>query len=618
MGIFSDQCVNPDCGGRIPKAAKFCRLCGTAAPDADTNCGRCGAIVSTSSKFCWSCGGNLADMQKVPLFGNRWVRDADSFAVRIDEWDVKGTLTKGLDVEHGTTGMVFQQGRFCGCVDDGRYDMNGFLKKVNNFNQTTPTAIVLVDAGDVELHLEALKLYSQEHLEVDAIFKAIVRLNDPEKLFTNAFKGRNHLTVQYLAGSIADELRAALQTYVGARPVDELYNNGDLRKDVERQMQLELEPILERIGLEMVQLRFVDFFCPAYDPIREKEAQLYVDTRGADIQIDRLKLTQRMRKELTADKMDEIKTDADLESFVRQTEHELGIKDVIRADEMDRLKREFAFNREKEILLQEIEITGIRDEHERNRVRATLIARIENENLEHQARLDREMAEVKSEAEARKIRLQIERLESEQDFWEAEKAIELRRKSELVQNEMEERRQQVEAKTLEDRSKASAQALLSILDGPAADRILKLEEFRAKEKLAPDQLIAMAAADSPHVAQALAEKYKAEAAMSNERFKQLQEFMAKQDQTHLGAADRLERVMNAALQQMGATATTRAQAPHSSQTVVTPGGGPIGAPPIIVAPPAPPMPGQEKPCPKCGQTVPADSRFCPNCREKLQ
>ncbi len=381
---------------------------------------------------------DLADMQKVPLFGNRWVRDDDSFAVRIDEWDVKGTLTKGLDVEHGTTGMVFQQGRYCGCVDGGRYDMNGFLKKVNNFNQTTPTAIVLVDAGDVELHLEAIKLYSQEHLEVDAIFKAMVRLRDPEKRFTNAFKGRNHLTVGYLANSLMDELRAALQTYVGGRPVDDLYNNADLRKDVERQMQLELEPILERIGLEMVQLRFVDFFCPTYDPIRQKEAELYVDTRDADVQIDRLKR-----------------------------------------------KREFAFNREKTVLLQEIEITGIRDEHERNRVRAALIARIENDNFEHQAGLERQLAEVKTEAESRKIRLEMDRLESEQDFGEAEKAIELRRKSQMVQIEMDEHKQRLEAKTLEDRSKASAQALLSILDGPAADRILKLEEFRAKEKLTP-------------------------------------------------------------------------------------------------------------------------------------
>ncbi len=617
MGIFSDRCTNPDCGGRIAKSAKFCRLCGTAAPNGDTNCGRCGAAVSTSSKYCWSCGGDLEDMKKVPLFGSRWVRDAGSFAVRVDEWDVKGVFTKSLDIEHGTTGMVFQRGQYCGCVDAGRYDMNGFLKKLNHFNQTTPTAVVLVDTGDVELHLEAVKLYSQEHLEVDAMFKAIVRLRDPEKLFTNAFKGRNHLTVEYLAGSLTDELRAALQAYVGARPVDELYNNAGLRNDVERQTQLELEPILERIGLEMVQLRFVDFFCPTYDPIREKEAQQYIDTREADVQIERLKLTQRMRKELTADKMDQIKSDADLEGFVRQTEHDLGIQDAIRADEMDKLKREFAFKREKEVLLQEIEITGIRDEQERNRMRAALIARIENENLEHQARLGRELAEVKNEAEAKKIRLQVERLESEQDFWEAEKAIELRRKSEMVEVELAEKRQQLEAKTLEDRSKASAQALLSILDGPAADRILKLEEFRAKEKLTPDQLIAMAAADSPHVAQALAEKYKAEAAMSDERFRQMQEFMTKQDQTHLAAADRLERVMNAALNQMGATAVTRAQAPYASQTVVTPS-GPLGAPPVIVTPQTPPAPVQERPCPKCHQMVPADSRFCPNCREKLQ
>ncbi|MBN1506066.1 MAG: hypothetical protein JW955_04425 [Sedimentisphaerales bacterium] len=612
MGIFSDRCINESCHGRVPKTARFCRVCGAPAPDADTNCGRCGVVVSTSSRHCWNCGVDLAEMRKPKLFANRWVREPDDFAVRLDEWDVKGFLTKGLIVDHGTAGLVFQQGRFCGSIDGGSYDMNGFLRKLNHFNQTTPTAVVLVEAGDVELHMEGIRLRSREQLEVDAIFKAVVRLKDPEQFFTNAFKGRNHLTVGYLANSLMDELRGALQTYVGARPVADLYSNTNLRRDVEQQMQSEMEPLLQRIGLEMVLLRFVDFFCPQYDPIRQEEAQLYVDTRHADVQIDRLKLTQRMRKSLTTEKMDALKTEKDLEDFVRQTEHELGIKDVIRADEMDRLKREFAFTRDKAVLLQEIEIAGIRDEHERNRIRANLIAKIENETLEHRAGLEKKLAEARNEAETRRIRLEVDRLESEQDFWEAEKAVELRKKSQLVELEVQEKRRQIEAKTLEDRTKASAQALLSILDGPAADRILQLEQFRIKEKLAPDQLVAMAAADDPHMAHALAEKYKAEAAMSDERFKQLQEFMAKQEAVSRESADRLERVMNVSLEQMGMTATTRAQAPFSSQTVVAPGAA--GGPPIVVNPRGGAEP---KPCPKCRQIIPADSRFCPHCREKL-
>ncbi len=152
-------------------------------------------------------------------------------------------------------------------------------------------------------------------------------------------------------------------------------------------MQAELQPILARIGLELVQLRFVDFFCPTYDPIRQQEAQLYVDTRGADVEIDRIKLTQRLRKTLTAEKMDQLKTDRDFEDFVRQTEHEMGIRDEMRRDEMERLKREFVFQRDKTVLLQEIEIAGIRDTDERNRTRERLIARIENENREHEAHL---------------------------------------------------------------------------------------------------------------------------------------------------------------------------------------------------------------------------------------
>jgi len=588
MGIFSNRCANPDCNVRVPKTAKFCNVCGTSASATDTNCGRCGAVVGAQSKYCWKCGCNLDQQQKAPLFGNRWVRDEDDFAVRVDECDVKGFLSKGLIVEHGTKGMIFQQGRFCGYVDEGKYDVNGFLRKVNNFNQTTPTSVVLVDAGDVELHLEAIKLYSKDHVEVDAIFKAMVQLKDPEKLYTNAFKSRNKLTVGYFAGSLTNELQSVLQTYVGSKSVKELYNNTGIRKDVERQMQLELEPILERVGLEMVQLRFVDFFCPAYDPIRAEEAKIYVDTQKADIDIDRLKLAQRLRKTMTADQMDKIKDENDFKDFIRHTEHELGIKGLLRDDELDKIKQQFLFNHNKELVTQQIEIEGIKNGHTRNQAKLDLIAKIEKD-------LD--------EAKAKD---QVERIESERDFWEAEKAIELRKKTQLVELE-------TEARKLEQRSKASAAALISILDGPPAERLMKLESYRAREKLSPEQILVMTAAASPDVARILAEKYKTEATINDTRFKQMQDFMSKQEQTHKDAADRLERVMNAALQQMGETAATRAKA-HSagSQTVVTPGG--IGGSPIVINPQ---RPDAEKSCPRCGKAVSSDGRFCSNCKEKL-
>jgi hypothetical protein len=402
------------------------------------------------------------------------------------------------------------------------------------------------------------------------------------------------LSVGYLAGSLTDELRSALQTYVGSKSVQDLYSNTQIRQEVERQMQLELEPVLERIGLEMVQLRFVDFLCPAYDPIREKEAELYIDTRDADIDIDRLKLAQRLRKAATTDKMDLLKTEKDFEDFVRQTEHELGLKDIIRDDEMDKLKCSFAHQRDMDVVTHEIEIEGIKSDAAREEAKKDFDAKIE-------AFLKKKDAQRKAEAE-----------DSDEDIRQARAAVDLREKTQQVELDRREKEDELEARRLQERSKASAQALISILDGDAADRIMKLEDLRAKEKLTPDQIIAMTAATSPQVAQVLAEKYKAEAAINEERFNQLREFVARQEETSKESADRLERVMNAALQQMGSTATTRAQAPQSSQTVVTPGG--MGGAPVVINPQGP---AAEKTCPKCKKMVPSDSRFCPNCREKL-
>lgn len=591
MGIFSNICSNPECNARVPKAAKFCNVCGEPASAADTNCGRCGAVVGAQSKYCWKCGVNLADQQKAPLFDNRWVRGEDDFAIRVDECDVKGFLTKGLIVEHGTRGMIFQRGRFCGYIDEGSYDVNGFLKKVNNFNQTTPSSVVLVDAGDVELSLEAIKLYSQDQMEVDATFKALARLNDPEKLYTNAFKSRNQLSVGYLAGSLTNELRSALQTYVGMHSIEELYSNPQLRQEVERQMQLELEPIMERLGLDIVQLRFIDFVCPDYEPIRKEQA--------------RAKLAQRLREIMTTDRMSEIKSEKDLEDFIRQTEHELEIKGLIRADEMDRLKRQFMFNRDKEILAQQIEIEGIRNEAERHEAKLKLIAEIERRNIEHQAQLQRDLSQAKNDLEVKRIKLEMERLEAEQDFWEAEKAIELRKKSQMAELE-------VEREKIKAYSEATPEALIGIVDGPAAERIMKLEELRAKERLTPEQILAMTAAASPEAAKALAEKYKADGALNEEKLRQYEKFSAQQREDYKEASDRLERVTKVALEQMGMTSTARAQA-HGpgSQTVVA--GGGMGSPTII----NPQRQTGEKTCPKCKQMIPTDSRFCPNCREKL-
>ena len=249
-----------------------------------------------------------------------------------------------------------------------------------------------------------------------------------------------------------------------ARSVAELYsvetqNLASLRTDVEWQMQAELQPILTRIGLELVQLRFVDFFCPTYDPIRQQEAQLYVDTRGADVEIDRIKLTQRLRKTLTAEKMDQLKTDRDFEDFVRQTEHEMGSGTRCAAMRWRRLKREFVFQRDKTVLLQEIEIAGIRDTDERNRTRSSLIARIENENREHEARLPAASPRPRMKPRLARSSWSWSALESEQDFWEAEKAIELRRKSQMAQVDVEERQQQLNLQRQQEQQKIEAERL---------------------------------------------------------------------------------------------------------------------------------------------------------------
>ena len=317
----------------------------------------------------------------------------------------------------------------------------------------------------------------------------------------------------------------------------------------------------------MIQLRFIDFFCPTYDPIREKESQLYIKTRDDEVEIDRLRLAQRLRKAQDAHEMDKIKDGNDLKNFIKQTEHELGLKDIIRDDEMKRLQLQFAAGMEKTNLGYAIEIEGIKSEEKRRQAWLELEADIKKVKLSKEA--DREHRVKDTEAEDTALRIGIKR-----DFDEAMDGVELREANEKLELEVEQKQLEMEGKKLEQRSRATAEALLSIVSGPEAQAITQLEELRMREKFTPEQLLAMAAASSPAVAQALAEKYRSEAFISKERLQQLENFVKQQKEMHEAWADRLERVTKEVLVQMGATATTRAQGPQpGSQTIVAPGLG---------------------------------------------
>jgi len=610
MGLLTNRCTNPECGHRVRRGSQFCPVCGSAGPKGLTTCGACGAEVRRTSKYCPQCGGDLAQVAKPTVLRQRWARRHDDVAVRVDNQDVKGCLTKPLNVEHGTKALLFQKGAFKGGIGPGRYDMGGFLNRLNHFMVDQATNVVLVEDGDIVLDIENGDLWTANEVEVGTVERIVLRVRHPEAMCVNLFKGRSRVTVSDLEESLAGEVQMLLSGIVAEHDAETLFTDLEVRNQIEQRLREAIKTTIEHLGLELVQLRFIRFWGEAYETLRRERADLRNEEQKAEIAIQRTRLGQRLRESLTQDIMDAHKNEKDFEDFVRQTEHEMGLKEVIREDEMERLKERFRFERDHGALLRRIEIETITDDAQREKAWKDLIAE-ERERDEQQRRdLQRRKEEAESGAEKRKIELELQRLENIEDIRQAEEGLSLLGRVKDMEHQEAVREQELEAKTLQDRGKATAEALLSILDGPEADRIAGLEKLRARQDMSPDQILALAAEASPEAARALAKKYETEGQLAAERIRQLEQQLASERAVAKDHADRLERLSRFAMEQMGGVATSRARPVDPKQTVVA--GGGMGRPVVVNMQTGQP----QRACRKCGATLEGDQAYCPACGRK--
>jgi len=653
-------------GHRLRWGDKFCRVCGLPASTGTTVCGSCGKEVRSSSVFCWNCGKKLAEVAPPQFDTSRWARTPGDFAVRVDVEDVKGWLVKPLVIEHGLRALLFQAGRLAGqeVLTPGRYAVGGLVSRLSNFMIDRAVSIVLMDAGDVSIELrngiqdldagsreledgvrdlekgvgdveEGLadvegdtssldevqklqgapgdleegdryprkgNLWTADRVEIGTRSQLVIRVSEPETLFVNLIKGRARVTLEDLADLLAGEVEMLLTGILGRYQSDQLFTNFDVRYEIEAQLREHLGTTFSHLGLELVQLRFIDFTGPAYELLRKKRADQQFYERDADITMQRYRLVQRLREAESHDKMHALKDAQELNDFLRQTEHELGLKKVIRDDEMGRLadrlnvesedarirlEQRFKDERYCEHIIQMIEIAGIKDDFRRERAWKDELSR-------QQIRDARHRADIQEAHDGIGVLKRMKDIEFEDDRRRAELDVEMERQR------------------LEQRSKATAEALISIVDDPAADHLAEIEKLRVKQNLSPEQILAMAADASPKWAEALAERYKAQGELDERVREQLELRIKEQRELGESQAERLERLTKTAMEQMGWVASTRS-VPGEPAPVVFPPPGAGGRTSINIHSQ---ISESHVSCAKCGAALEAEDDFCPKCGER--
>jgi len=497
--------------------------------------------------------------------GDRWERKPDDIAVRIESSDVKSKWgNKPFVVFDGTVALVFSKGRLLGQLASGQHDIDGRFRSW--LAGDAPTTLIIVDEGDIPLDVDVSALYSQESIALDIAIRLTLSLAPPETFYLNVMKGRKRYVQEDLRSHLRPELFDALLSFTSTHPIEDLYHNPALRQQAVEVLSERIGPSLDRLGFGLVALNVVSVTSDQFDGHREKQADVDLEARDADVRAARLEVLQRVREDLAEGLKQKAVTMSELRDSMHQATHELGLKDRLREDELARLDarldqdaRDFEQER-----TQSRDLSGV--EHEL----AVDASKRSHEREQGELDLDAFLAErVKSAGTDEEVR-DLERSGDEKDLELAKKireeALEARRQKKMQDVEIE--RERIEAL-----SKADTATKIALGLGHE-ETLLELERLEKQKELTPDQLLVIAAEHSDAAAAALAERFKSEGKLNEEVLDQVRRQLEQERQAGREHAQQLERILNQSLEQMGRVATSRAEAQGSGdQTIITPGMG---------------------------------------------
>lgn len=528
----------------------FCSLCGERISGGQIRCPSCGVTMDSASSFCGKCGNPVAISG---IEGMIWRRDPNDFATRISEKDMPGILKTGLFIEQGTKALLFINGALDRTLQPGRYDAGYFAKFIPDEFKSKSSTILLVDTADVEVDLKIADIYTKDPLKIDINCKVIVQVNNPSFFFDNVMKGRDHYLISELKSSLYDELQNAFNESVGKKSVSELNWDLSLKRQFEVFVEQHLGTTFQRTGLNLIQLRTLDYHFEGYDKIRNIKQDAYLqvsedeanlqkrkrlfdvydqnqlqdiaeETKEVQYREQRQKLWAEMRKLANSDKMNEIKSADDLEAFI----HEIDKGGFLRDEEIKDLKNSFAQSEKKrEFLLQRI---GLEQDLEAERIR--MVGQAENKLAELEVNEKIERRKLDEQIKAQKDKMTAEREIKVEDAKADATINDLKRDADQKDMDMglaglervkkmkaAEKREEMdlEVTRLERLSNLGIEALISASDSEKAKILADLKQTEILKGMTEEQILAMGATQSEHLAKAFQEKFKGMSATEQEK-----------------------------------------------------------------------------------------------------
>ena len=459
------------------------------------------------------------------------------------------------------------------------------------------------------------------------------------------------------------ELKDAAQSWANQRTITELADNLELKTELGYELEASMNRTFQRHGLALFGVQVGNFRSEARDAITNERIEVALQVSQEEAELERKKrlfdvanreqlqkvaeeneeaaiyerraqVWDRMRRAANSDEMAKVTSDQELADFLRSVDKEKLLKD----SELEEIRKTTADtlgenDRARAHIARKAEMER---DFEQRRLELAMQGDMNRQQTEAEIGIERLRLEWSSEAELKKVDMELERTRRQADIArEIEEASEnqaLRLQLERQQADLEQTRKQQEDELEKDRNEQelklqelramhnlelekmdkmgemSVHALLAVSGDAKAPFLADLAKTEALKDLDPTTIMAIAAEKAPQLGEAVAEL----AAKSNSPEQQqfYERILTEQKsaasvmrETHQQFQDTMKEMFNKALDaqaQVTSAYVSGGQAPQSGPQAQQPSG-----PERVVV------------CPKCHYDSPYGTRFCPNCGEKL-
>lgn len=549
------------CGNLVVIGAKFCNKCGAPAPGSWWNCKQCGRKIGSESRKCPHCGADQDIELRQDLENGIWKPASGVFAERFELNSYRRAMENGLQIQPGQVAILLDGGEVVNLLPPGHYP----LDDIANFKVADETgksrSVFFVKQGSMDFPLRLDGLLSKDDMPLELTLVASIQFNSGQasdflkNLMSNSLyvEGERKLGVTITMDSLAFNLllveaELAAKDVCNRHTVDELFKDPALRLELEKTVSTALSQRINPFGFVLTRISEIEFHGEIFERLRKTSTGIEIMRRELEYQLRADAFVKDHEKRANMDDMEQ-------EKYLRQLAQEMKIQDMVRDQEITRLKEqneqerriadlELKFIQARKQLTDMSMLEKLEEEHKQELLDIVQDHELARKEKEHDAKLaqalqDQKMAKIQIENEQLKseqIHLRTMQMIAEQKEAEAIKATELINKVNTL-------------------NAADIKTLIFLAKTPAEkEMLLEYYEISIKATMTPEQMTAYGASKGISTAM---EAIKGTQSRENELLKEERERLMSIMKDNQQAVERIIQLLASNLPQQTAGSTTQ-------------------------------------------------------------